>query len=462
MQNDGLDIGLAELGAREAAAKIASGECTAVELTRDCLKQIARTDPAIHAWTHIDEELALATASEIDRRLAAGESLGAVAGVPIGVKDIFNLDGMPCQMGSPIWSGFTPGNDARIIHYLRLAGAVFPGKTVTAEFAVHAPGPTENPHRAGHIPGTSSSGSAAAVAAYMVPIALGTQTAGSIIRPASYCGVYGFKPSFGIVPRTGMLKTTDSLDTIGWFARNPDDLALMFDVVRVQGRDFPLMEAAFADETRQRPQKGKGWRIGFVQGPKWDESPETTKAAVSAFADKLSSLSDVSVERVEIRELDRAHDVHYTIYAKALAYYFKEEFKQDTLVSDKINQLVTDGNALAVEAYHRAMTEQDEIAHALDDFFLGGYDFILDMATASEALPGLDSVDFPDHSLIWTLARLPAVSIPALTGPTSLPLGVQLIARRYNDPKLLSFLKLLQNQEIVPSQTYPMPEAVRT
>jgi Asp-tRNA(Asn)/Glu-tRNA(Gln) amidotransferase A subunit family amidase len=448
-----IDPGLMRCGAREAAEAIASGDFSSLELMRDCFRVIAQLD--------LDEAAAIEAAREFDRRKRNGESAGRLGGVPVGIKDIFNLDGMPCQMGSPIWQGFTPGNDARVVHYLRMEGATFPGKTVTAEFAVHAPGPTENPHRAGFIPGTSSSGSAAAVAAYMVPVALGTQTAGSVIRPASYCGVYGFKPSFGVVPRTGMLKTTDSLDTVGWFARSPADLQLMFDIVRVGGRDFPIMEKAFADQERQQPRDRKTWRVAFVNGPKWADAPEETKAAVRDFVGRLDALPDVSIEQVDLPVLARAHDVHHRIYAKALAYYFKEEFRHDTLVSAKINQLVSDGMALSMEEYHAAIGEQDEIAHALDDFFdQRGYDFIVDMATASEAMEGLDTVDLPDHCLIWTLARLPAVSVPALTGPTGLPLGVQIVSRRYGDPKLLRFVAMLENTGVLGTATCPPPPGI--
>jgi Asp-tRNA(Asn)/Glu-tRNA(Gln) amidotransferase A subunit family amidase len=431
----GAELPLNELGAAEAAQAIATRRIGSRELVLACLDQIERWDGSVHAWVHLDRERALAAADEVDAAIGRGEALGPLAGVPIAVKDIFNTADMPTQMGSPIFKDFTPGNDARVVHSLRMAGAIIPGKTVTAEFAVHAPGPTENPHRVGHIPGTSSSGSAAAVAAYMVPASLGTQTAGSIIRPASYCGVYGFKPSFGLIPRTAMLKTTDSLDTIGWFARNADDLALLFETLRVKGADYPISEAALTDSSRQTKPRGRPWRIARVKGPYWDSAKPDVRAAVDQFATALARSSSVEVQDIELpAALADAHEVHATIYDRALAYYFKEEFQQHTLVSDQIYQIIERGNRITLDAYQAALQRQREMAQAMEQLFLEGHDALLDMSTASAALPGLDSIDLPDHSLIWTLAGLPAVSIPAATGSDGLPIGVQLSARRFNDP----------------------------
>ena len=203
-----------ELTVTEAGEKVRSGELSAVEWCESCIAQVERCEADIHAWVQFEPELALRQAREIDEKRRAGTFDDPLWGAPFGVKDVFNTAELPTCMGSPIWEGFTPGNDARVVAHLRWAGGVMFGKTVTAEFAVHHPGPTVNPHNPDYSPGTSSSGSAAAVASMMVPLALGTQTAGSTIRPASYCGVYGFKPSFGVVPRTGILKTLDTLDHV--------------------------------------------------------------------------------------------------------------------------------------------------------------------------------------------------------------------------------------------------------
>ena len=450
---------LNELGAAEAARAVAAAEISARELVTACLRQIDGWEDQIHAWVHIDPEGALVQADASDRAIREGRDPGSLGGVPVGIKDIFNTIDMPTQMGSPIWSGFTPGNDARVVHYLRMAGAVIPGKTVTAEFAVHAPGPTENPHRRNYIPGTSSSGSAAAGAAYMVPVALGTQTAGSIIRPASYCGVYGFKPSFGLVPRTGMLKTTDTLDTVGWFARNVEDLKLIFETVRVKGADYPLAEAALNNETRQGMPQARPCRIALVRGPKWNGAQDYVKSTVADFAARLSETGAFEVHDVDAPlELAEAHDVHAEIYDKALAYYFKEEFQQKTLVSSCIYDIVTRGNAITLEQYTDALARQRKLANAMETLFLK-FDAVLDMATAGAALEGLESVDAPDHALIWTLGGLPAVSIPAGQTPDGLPVGVQLVARRYNDRLLFNILESMEALGLLPRRTFPEPPA---
>lgn len=446
-----------ELGAAEAAREIAAHRLTAHDLVSACIGQIERWESRIHAWVYRDPESALIQADATDEAICNGQEPGPLGGVPVGIKDIFNTIDMPTQMGSPIWSGFTPGNDARAVHYLRMAGAVIPGKTVTAEFAVHAPGPTENPHRPNYIPGTSSSGSAAAVAAYMVPAALGTQTAGSIIRPASYCGVFGFKPSFGLVPRTGMLKTTDTLDTVGWFARNVEDLELMFETVRVKGPDYPLSEAALSDKVRQAPPSGRPWRLALVRGPKWDEAHDYVKSVVANFASNLSGSCRILVEELPApSELEEAHNVHATIYDKALAYYFKEEFQKHTLVSSRIYEIIERGNVITLDQYTGALSRQRRIAKAMEGLF-EGYEAVLDMATASAALEGLESVDAPDHCLIWTLCGLPAVSIPVGKSPEGLPVGVQLVARRYNDRLLLRLLETIESLGLMPNRTYPDP-----
>lgn len=446
---------LASLTAGQLIPLLKSREVSATEVTRACLDSVALNEPKLHAWTWLKPELALAQAARADAKLALGTG-GKLCGVPIGIKDIFNTADMPTQMGSPIWDGFTPGNDARVVYYLRMADAVLLGKTVTAEFAVHAPGPTNNPHRLGYIPGTSSSGSAAAVAAHMVPLALGTQTAGSTIRPASYCGVYGFKPSFGLVPRTAMLKTTDSLDTVGMFARSVDDLGLLFDTVRVHGIDFPIAHELLNDAARQNV-TGRPWRVGLLRGPKWQDAEPYAQQALEAFGQRLAGVPGVQVEALELpAEFSQAHQIHTTIYDRALAYYFKEEFEAKTLVSPVMYDIVTRGNRIALDDYKKAQAGQTALSHQLDDILARDFDIVVDLSTGGEALKGLESVDRPDNCLIWTLCGVPTMNLPVFTGPNGLPFGAQIYARRYNDYLLLNFARHLQANGIIDANT-PMP-----
>lgn len=446
---------LSDCTATQLSALLQAREVSAVEVTQSCLDSITKNEPLLHAWTHIDPELALKQAAAADRKLASGTG-GKLCGVPIGVKDIFNTTDMPTQMGSPIWKNFTPGNDARVVHYLRMADAVVMGKTVTAEFAVHAPGPTRNPHHLDYIPGTSSSGSAAATAAHMVPLALGTQTAGSIIRPASYCGVFGFKPSFGLVPRTGMLKTTDSLDSVGLFGRCVDDIAVLFDTIRVHGIDFPIAHAALNDAARQSRGQ-RPWRVGLLRGPKWDYAAPYAQQALIDFGQRLGALPELELQEVVLpASFQDAHQIHSTIYDRALAYYFKEEFAAHTLVSPVMYDIVQRGNQITREQYQDALLKQTALAHQLDRILQDDYDIIVDLSTAGEALKGLDSVDLPDNCLIWTMCGVPTINLPVFTGPTRLPFGAQIYARRYNDYLLLDFGRYLQANGVIGSNT-PMP-----
>ena len=227
---------------------------SALELAKSCIKRYKEVEPKVHAWVYFSEDIILQQAKNIDKNLAKRKTKYTLAGIPIGIKDIFNTYNMPTSMGSSIWKGFMPGNDARVVTNLRREGANIFGKTVTAEFAVHEPGPTLNPHNLAHIAGTSSTGSAVAVATGMVPAAIGSQTAASTIRPASYSGVYGYKPSFGCIARTGVLKTLDTLDHVTFFARSVRDLPILFDAMRVKGMNYPHIFDNF-DSIKIKPKK---------------------------------------------------------------------------------------------------------------------------------------------------------------------------------------------------------------
>lgn len=434
-------MNICELTATELALALRNRELTAVEVTRAFLGQIERMDPTISAWAHVDPDLVLRHAAKADQKLMTGAG-GKLCGVPVGIKDIMNTADMPTQMGSPIWRNFTPGNDARVVHNLRMADAVILGKTVTAEFAVHAPGPTRNPHHPEYIPGTSSSGSAAGTAAGMVPLALGTQTAGSIIRPASYCGVFGFKPSFGLVPRTGMLKTTDSLDTVGLFARSIEDIALGFETIRVHGLDFPFSHARLADPAFQS-KRGARWRVGLLHGPKWQQAEAYAQGALDEFG-RILRAADCDVETFSLpAAFDMAHEIHATIYDRTLAYYFKEEFAEHSLVSAIMYEIVTRGNRISLQQYQQALQAQCVLAGQLDAILAERFDVVIDLATGGEALKGLESVDRLDNCLIWTLCGVPTINLPVFTGPLGLPFGAQAFTRRYGDPRLLDFVREL-------------------
>lgn len=449
---------LNEMSASQIHRLVSQRKASAVEVVKECLAQIDRIDPDVRAWAYLNPEIPLQKAALVDIAVKNNQPVGRLAGVPVGIKDVFNTYDMPASMGSPTWKDFTPGNDARVVSKIRLQDAVMMGKTVTAEFAVHYNDITANPHNTGHSPGTSSSGSAAAVASSMVPAALGTQTAGSTIRPASYCGIYGFKPSFGLLPRTGVLKTTDTLDTIGFFTRYVEDLPLFFDIMRVHGRDYPISDRLLNDETRQS-RAGRQWKIALVKGPKWADAEEYARRALLDYAERISKEKDFVIEEVTLDEqFNQAHDIHQVIYDRTLAYYFREESKEVTLVSDMIKEIVRRGNELNLSDYLVALDKQNLLTIKMDQM-LTGYDALLTLSTGSEAPLGLTTPDVPDNSLIWTMCHLPAISLPVFTSPNGLPFGAQLVARRYNDPRLLKLLADMQQTGLVHDIEYHMTEA---
>jgi Asp-tRNA(Asn)/Glu-tRNA(Gln) amidotransferase A subunit family amidase len=420
---------------------IKSREVSVKEILSSHFERIDSLEDKVGAWAFLSKDIAFKQASDIDRQLSNGTFKGKLYGVPVGIKDIFNTCDMPTAMGSLQWEGFTPGNDARCVHYLRMNGAVFPGKTVTAEFAVHAPGKTVNPHNYEYSPGTSSSGSAAAVACFMLPLATGTQTAGSIIRPASYCGVYGFKPSFGLIPRTGVLKTVDTLDTVGMFARSPADLKLIFEVMRVHGKNFPISHAKLNDEARQK--KGsRPWKVALIPSLTKKFSQPYAYEALSHFIDELGKNRDIELLRMDLRdEFNQAHRIHDTIYNKCLSYYFKREFSHVKFISKIIYELISNGNKITLDEYLAALEKQKNLWKHLDDFF-NNCDIILTLSTQGIA-PKLTEDDKPDTCLIWTLCGVPVINIPAFKGPQNMPFGLQIVSRRYNDYLLLSFAEFL-------------------
>src|SRR5437764_2132298 len=291
---------LHRLGACEAARMIREGAVTSVEVVQACLTWVREVDGQVQAWTFLDPEYALAQARGRDELRRSGQPVGALHGVPVGIKDIIDTGDMPTENGSPIHAGRTPARDATVVAMLRAAGAVIMGKTVTTEFATRTPGKTRNPHDPGHTPGGSSSGSAAAVAAGMVPLALGSQTGGSVIRPASYCGVYALKPTHGLIPRTGMFQLSRSLDHVGLFARTLEDLALGLE--QVAGHDEgdpdsrPRARVPYRTIAAEEPPLPP--LFAFVKTPRWSQvAPD----AQEAFGELVEHLGD-RVEEVELYE----------------------------------------------------------------------------------------------------------------------------------------------------------------
>ena len=364
----------------------------------------------------------------------------ALSYVPVGVKDIFNTEVLPTAMGSILWKDFRPGNDARAVFNVKNHGGIVFSKTVTAEFAVHylSETKTKNPHSAKHITGTSSSGSAVAVACGALPVALATQTAGSIIRPASFCGTIGFKPSFGCIARTGCLKTTDTLDTIGLIGNDMDDILKVFKAIKQGTNDYPLLARM---DTEYAPKKK--YRVGILtdQLGFYNAYHDEVKADFSAVAEKLSSLPDIEVVPVSDCDfLNDVHSVHETIYDKSLSYYFKSESKYTSMISDIMQVMIEKGNKISTPQYLAALEMQKTIKKKAA--VLQQYDIILTPSTATPA-PLMGETELKDSCLIWTFLGLPSMNLPVFASSEGLPFGLQIVANKYDDYHMFDFAKYI-------------------
>jgi Asp-tRNA(Asn)/Glu-tRNA(Gln) amidotransferase A subunit family amidase len=427
---------------KELCRRLAAGSLTPLDLAEETIRRISSDDPRCKAFVAHDAELLRQGARAAEERLKQGKAVRMLEAIPVGIKDIMNTADYPTQMGSPLWKGFTPGNDARVVFNLVRQGALVAGKTVTAEFAVHTLNETKNPHDPARTPGTSSSGSAVAVAAGMVPLAVGTQTAASIVRPASFCGVYGCKPSFGLIPRTGILKTTDTLDTVGFFTSHAEDMVLAFDSLRVHGPNYPLSNAALSDHARQGQPVGRPWRVALVKTHTWEYAPAYARSALAHFAEKAAAFPGIEIIEANLpEEMNTAHQVHATIYNKTLAYYFQGEYQRAELVSPSMRSLIEEGLKITPKTFLDALEAQRWMCGAMDEFF-AQYDIMLSLATAGEA-PLRTEEEAPDPALMWTMTHLPVICAPVFRSPTALPFGLQIVARRYDDYKLFRFVDLL-------------------
>ena len=427
--------------AQAAAAALRAGELSSEALVRACLDRIAAREEQVRAWAHLDPELALAQARAADRRRAAGEPLGALHGLPVGVKDIFDTADLPTENGTVLHAGRRPARDATAVTLLRQAGAVILGKTVTAEMAVYSPGPTTNPHDARRTPGGSSSGSAAAVAAGMVPLAVGTQTNGSVLRPAAYCGVVGFKPSHGAISRLGVLKQSPDLDQPGVFARTVEDAALLARVLVAHDPADPATRPHNALPATPA-WDGAPPRIAFVKTPVWDQAADGTKAAFEALARHRGGL----VREIELpAPFDSAHGWQRMIMEADLANSFAKEYQSKERLSGALVEMIERGQRSLAVDYSRARDGITLLRRLLDELFTG-FDAILTPATQGVAPLGLASTGSPMFCTIWTLCGVPAISLPLLRGEEGMPLGVQLVGARDNDAQLLRVAAWLAQQ----------------
>jgi len=422
---------LADLTASEAAAGIADEKFTSEALAHACIERILEIEPEVHAWAYLDPDRVLEQAQVLDK----SPRRGPLHGVPFGLKDIIDTVDMPTGHGSPIYSGHQPGRDAACVAACRGAGGLALGKTVTTEFAHRHPGPTRNPWNTNHTPGGSSSGSAAAVGARMVPVGFGTQTTGSTIRPAAYCGTVGYKPSYGDFCLTGVGDNVPSFDTLGLIARSVDDLALFRYVV--MGLDQrPLTDVAV-----------NGLKVGFCRTAFWDRADAATKKRLEDTAEALAgagaAVRDFAMPAGEADLPDVVRKVSGFEFARVMTY--ERLNHSDKLSRALLDGRVADGLDCSYEDYRAAR----KVVHAYRRApcaALEDVDVLLTPSAPGEAPEGIGATGDPVFNNVWTTAHVPAVTLPAGTGARGLPLGVQLVGRLHQDHRLLEIARAVHRR----------------
>jgi Asp-tRNA(Asn)/Glu-tRNA(Gln) amidotransferase A subunit family amidase len=412
---------LNELTAVEIANKIAAGEITCEAVTRECIARIAARDGVVKAFVNFEPESALAQARALDR----GPRRGPLHGIPVGLKDTIDTFDMPTEMGSPIFRGHRPRADASCVALLRRAGALILGKTATCEFAGSAPPETTNPHNPAHTPGGSSSGSAAAVADHMVPAALGTQTGGSVLRPSSFCGIFGYKPTYNTFNKEGVWPAADSIDTIGWLARSVDDIELLTAPLRMQAPRPPA-------------QPGGAPRIGVWRTDLWDTAQPESKAAVEDAAARLAKAG----AKVRDVELPAAFTGLHVVARSTIGFYERAACmasfwdRDRERLSPQMQRYIENGHKISRDEYVAGLRKLDECRALLPTVF--DFDVLLVPCVPGEAPKGTAATGDPSMQAIWTALHTPSMTLPTHCGPNNLPVGIQLVAQRYDDDRLFA------------------------
>jgi len=431
------------LSATKASAALKAGTLTSQALVSACLERIKERDQNVGAWAFIDAERVLREAREADALRASGAPLQRLAGLPVGIKDIIDTAEYPTEYGCPVFKGNYPSTDATIVGELKRAGAIILGKTVSTELAFFGPGKTRNPHNREHTPGGSSSGSAAAVADFQVLLALGTQTAGSVIRPASFCGTIGFKPTFGYISRTGIMPQSPPLDTVGTYARTIDDIALFTDAISAfDPRDGdmtsspkPALSSGLSTPLDRAP------RFAFIISPAGAVADPEAVTAYERFASSFGARAEVVVTQLPA-EFDGALRLHRIVQFSDIAKNFGPiADKNPGAVTDKLKEAIAEGRTFSSADIAAARAERDPLYDALRPILIN-YDAILTPAAPGPAPHGLSATGNPMFNALWTYLGMPCISLPLLEAG-GLPLGVQLVAARGNDAGLLRVAKWL-------------------
>ena len=424
------------LSANELAAQLREGEISSVEVCSQYIERIGKFEKDVKAWSHFNKKLLLEKAAEADEHRISGKPLGLLHGLPVAVKDIIGTLDMPTECGTTIRKKMTASQDSEVVNLLKVAGAIIMGKTETTELAYFHPGKTTNPHDYKRTPGGSSSGSAAAVAAYMAPLSIGSQTNGSTIRPASYCGVVGYKPSYGLISRYGILKQSDKLDQVGIFGKSVEDVALLAKVLIKKDLFDPSTIHYSAEDMMDVCRKGPLFdpKFIFYKTKNWKNLDKESQKSFEIFIKTFKKNIEVFDTPSYFDDIPKYHKIiHETDMANNFQLYYKKYKKK---LSKEMVSAIERGLKNSATEYAEAIDFMKRSYDSYKEVF-EDYHGVLTPASSGVAPKGLGNTGSPEFSTVWTYLGLPSISFPLLTGKNDLPLGIQLIGDKYDDLRFL-------------------------
>ena len=424
------------LSANELAAQLREGEISSVEVCSQYIERIGKFEKDVKAWSHFNKKLLLEKAAEADEHRISGKPLGVLHGLPVAVKDIIGTLDMPTECGTTIRKKMNTSQDSEVVNLLKVAGAIIMGKTETTELAYFHPGKTTNPHDYKRTPGGSSSGSAAAVAAYMAPLSIGSQTNGSTIRPASYCGVVGYKPSYGLISRYGLLKQSDKLDQVGLFGKSVEDVALLARVLIKKDLFDPSTIHYSAEDMMDVCRKGPLFdpKFIFYKTKNWKNIDKESQKSFEIFIKTFKKNIEVFDTPSYFDDIPKYHKIiHETDMANNFQLYYKKYKKK---LSKEMVSAIERGLKNSATEYAEAIDFMKRSYDSYKEVF-EDYHGVLTPASSGVAPKGLGNTGSPEFSTVWTYLGLPSISLPLLTGKNDLPLGIQLIGDKHDDLRFL-------------------------
>ena len=436
-------IDIFSISTNELVAKMREGQISSVEVCKAYIERITKFEKDVKAWSFFDKKILLEKAEEADDYRKSGKPLGSLHGLPVAVKDIFGTYDMPTECGTVFRRKKSAAQDSEVVNLLKNAGAIIMGKTVTTELAYIHPGKTTNPHDYSRTPGGSSSGSAAAVAAQMAPLSVGSQTGGSIIRPASYCGIVGYKPSYGLISRTGVLQTSEKLDTVGVYGKTVEDVALLAKILIKKDLYDPTTIHFAADNMTESCKKEPNFEPKFIfyKTDKWKNIHKDSRDAFDYFIKKFSKNIEVFDTPSYFRNIPKHHQIiHETDLANNFQTYYKKDKKK---LSKEMREAMERGLKYSAYDYANAIDFMKQSYQSYKEVF-EDYHGVITPSSSGVADKGLKSTGSADFQKIWTFMGLPTISLPLLTGESNLPLGVQLIGDKLDDIKFLSTANWLE------------------